>query len=138
MAFVLSFERLHRVVKATAVGVIATQDLLDLDLQLIAFLANEERAGGPPIRAVFDFTDVAALAVPETMAVQRASQPAVVRGQRVIVQSNTASCGLVQTLVQSQVSAGASQFAVVDSLDEAHAFLGMDAQQYEDILLGGA
>ena len=44
MKFLLTFERRHRVLKAKAAGVIATQDLLDLDVALIAFLAREETA----------------------------------------------------------------------------------------------
>jgi hypothetical protein len=52
MGFVLAFERTHRVLRVKAVGVIATQDLMDLDLALISFLAHEERAEGPPIRGL--------------------------------------------------------------------------------------
>jgi hypothetical protein len=51
MKFLLAFERTHRVLRAKAAGVIATQDLLDLDIALIAFLAREETAYEPSIRA---------------------------------------------------------------------------------------
>ena len=69
MTFLLAFERTHRVLKAKAEGVIATQDLLDLDIALIAFLAREETADRPSIRGLYDFSEVAAIAVPQTKAV---------------------------------------------------------------------
>lgn len=124
---------MHRVVRATAAGVIGTQDLIDLDRELVAFLALEEAADRPLIRALFDFTEATAVAVPETVAAQRSIRPAVVRGQRVMVPSRTAACSLVQSLVHGQRMAGDNQMAVAESLDEAHALLGMDAQHYEDI-----
>jgi hypothetical protein len=51
MAFLLSLERTHRVVRATAAEVIGTQDLLDLDIGLIAFLAREETFAQPVRRS---------------------------------------------------------------------------------------
>jgi hypothetical protein len=70
MKFLLAFERTHRVLRAKAAGVIATQDLLDLDIALIAFLAREETAEGPSIRGLYDFSEVAAVAVPQTKAAE--------------------------------------------------------------------
>ena len=106
MKFLLAFERTHRVLRVKAAGVIATQDLLDLDIALIAFLAREQTADGPPIRGLYDFSEVAAIAVPQTKAAERGSRSAIVRGQRVMVQSRTLACSLVETFVQSQRLAG--------------------------------
>ena len=132
MKFSLAFERTHRVLRARATGVIATQDLVDLDIASISFLAREERPNGPPIRALYDFSEIAAIAVPQTKAAARGSRLAIVRGQRVMVQSRTLACGIVQTFVQSQRLAG-NKLAVVDSLDEAHALLGLSAPHFEAI-----
>ena len=132
MKFSLAFERTHRVLWAKATGVIATQDLVDLDIASISFLAREERPNGPPIRALYDFSEIAAIAVPQTKAAARGSRSAIVRGQRVMVQSRTLACGIVQTFVQSQRLAG-NKLAVVDSLDEAHALLGLSAPHFEAI-----
>ena len=132
MKFSLAFERTHRVLRARATGVIATQDLVDLDMASISFLAREERPDGPPIRALYDFSEIAAIAVPQTKAAARGSRLAIVRGQRVMVQSRTLACGIVQTFVQSQRLAG-NKLAVVDSLDEAHALLGLTAPHFEAI-----
>jgi hypothetical protein len=133
MSFLLAFERTHRVLRAKAAGVIATQDLLALDVALIAFLAREEAADGPPIRGLYDFSEIAAIAVPQTMAAERGSRAAMLRGQRVMVQSQTLECSLVETFVQSQRLAGDNLLAVVDSLDEAHALLGLNAPHFEVI-----
>src|SRR4029450_4551926 len=133
MTFLLAFERTHRVLKAKAEGVIATQDLLDLDIALIAFLAREETADRPSIRGLYDFSEVAALAVPQTKAAERGRLPPVLRGHRVMVQSQTLACSLVETFVQSQRLAGDNHLVVVNSLDEANALLGLNAPNLEAI-----
>jgi hypothetical protein len=131
MSFVLAFERAHRVLWAKATGVIATQDLIDLDMASISFLAREERADGPPIRGLYDFSEMSAIVVPQTKAAARGSRSAIVRGQRVMVKSRTATCGIVETFTQSQRLAGSNLLAVVDSLAEAHALLGLSAPRFE-------
>ena len=131
MTFVLAFERRQRVLRAKAAGVVATQDLLDLDMALIAFLAREETADRPSIRGLYDFSEVAAIAVPQTGAAERGSRSAIVRGQRVMVQSRTLACSLVETFVQNQRLAGDNLLAVVDSLDQAHALLGLNVPHFE-------
>jgi hypothetical protein len=133
MTFLLAFERTHRVLMARATGVVATQDLVALDTASIAFLAREEKEGGPPIRGLYDFSDMTAIAVPQTRAAERGSRSPIVRGQRVMVRSLTAACGVVETFVQSQRLAGNHLLAVVDSLDEAFALLALNEPSFEDI-----
>jgi len=133
MTFKLAFERTHRVLKAKAEGVIATQDLLDLDIALIAFLAREESADRPSIRGLYDFSEVAAIAVPQTKAAERGSLSSILRGHRVMVQSRTLACGVVDTYMQSRRLTGDNHLVVVDSLDEANALLGMNAPSFEVI-----
>jgi hypothetical protein len=133
MAFQLAFEHRHRVIKATAIGVIATQHLLDLDRALIAFLSREMMADAASLRALYDFSEVTAIAVPQTMAEERGSLPAIVQGHRVMVQSRALACDLVQSFVQSQRRAGRHQLMVVTSLEEAHAALGLKAPRFEAI-----
>jgi hypothetical protein len=133
MKFVLTFERRHRVLKAKAAGVVATQDLLDLDIALISFLAREETADTPSIRGLYDFSEIAAIAVPQTKAAERGSRSSIVRGQRVLVQSQATACSLVEAFVQSHRLAGDYRLTVVDSLDEAHALLGLNVPFFEVI-----
>lgn len=133
MNFRLTFERKHRVLMAQASGVIASQDLIDLDMASVAFLAGEEKADGPSVRGVYDFTEIAAITVPQTMAMARGSRSAIVRGQRVLVQSRRLSCGIVDAFKQSQALSGNNLLAVVDSLDEAFALLSLNEPHFEKI-----
>ena len=133
MTFLLSFERSHRVLRAKAKGVIATQDLLDLDGELIAFLAREETSDLPAIRGLYDFSNVAAFAIPQTKAAERGSRPAIMRGRRVMVPSQTMACGLLETFTQGQRQAGDTRLSVVNSVTEARALLGMTTPCFEDV-----
>ena len=133
MTFILAFERKHRVLRATATGVISTQDLIDLDIASIAFLSREETRADLPIRGLYDFSEVAAITVPQTKAAVRGSQMAIVRGQRVMVRSQTITCNVVEAFAQSQRLAGDNLLAIVDSLDEASALLGLSAPRFEVI-----
>jgi hypothetical protein len=85
MTFILAFECTHQVHRAKATGVIATQDLLDLDMASISLLARAETADEASIRGLYDFGEVAAIAVPQTKAAARGSRSAIVRGQRAMV-----------------------------------------------------
>src|SRR4029453_3458500 len=131
MTFLLAFERTHRVLKAKAEGVIATQDLLDLDIALISFLAGEETADRPSIRGLYDFSEVAAIAVPQTKTAERGRLPSFLRGHRVMVQSQTLACSLMETFVHSQRLAGDNLLVVVNSLDEANALLGLKTRNFD-------
>ena len=133
MTFRLAFERSHRVLRAKADGVIATQDLLDLDVELIEFLAREEGSELPPIRGLYDFSEVAAFAIPQTKAAERGNRPAIMRGQRVMVQAQTTGCSLMETFTQGQRQVGDNHLAVVNSIDEAHALLGLKSPRFEAI-----
>ena len=133
MTFLLAFERSHRVLRAKAAGVVATQDLLDLEAELIGFLAREETADQPAIRGLYDFSDVEAFAVPQTKAAERGNRPSILRGQRVMVQARASGCNLMETFTQGQRQSGDNHLAVVNSVDEAHALLGMAAPHFEDV-----
>jgi hypothetical protein len=133
MAFQLAFERRHRVIKAKAAGVLATQDLFDLDMALVAFLAREMIMDTTSLRCLYDFSEITAVAVPQTKAEERGSLPAIVRGHRVMVLSRTLACSLVDSFVQGQRRAGHHQLTIVGSLEEAHALLGFNAPQFEAI-----
>ena len=55
------------------------------------------------------------------------------RGQRVMVPSQTMACSLLETFTQGQRQAGNAHLTVVDSVPEAHALLGMTAPHFEDV-----
>jgi hypothetical protein len=113
---------------------IATKDLLDLDTASIAFLAREETPDRLSIRGLYDFSEITAIAISQTSAAERGSRSAIVRGQRVIVQSRAVACGLLETFVQNQMLAGDYLLTVVDSLDEALKLLGLSEPQFEEVI----
>jgi hypothetical protein len=133
MTFLFAVERRHRVLKAKAVGVIASQDLTDLDMASIGFLSREDSADRPVYRALLDFSEVAAIAVPKTRVAARGSQGPVIRGLRVLVQSGAVDCSVVETLVHSRRLVGDNRLVVVDSLVEAYALLGLHSPNFEAI-----
>lgn len=133
MAFQLAFERIHQVLKIKASGVLATQHFLDLDMALIAFLAREMIADKASFRCLYDFSEITAVAVPQTKAEARGRLPAIIRGQRVIVLPRTIASSFVDSFVQSQIRAGHYKLRVVGSLEEAYALLGLNAPQFDAI-----
>ena|SRR5262245_6366163 len=133
MAFQLAFERRHRVIRAKAADVLATQHLVDLDMALIGFLAREKITDTVSLRGLYDFSEITAVAVPQTKVEERGGRRAVVRGQRVMVLSQTMACSLVESFVQSQRRVGDHQLSVVGSLEEAHALLGLNEAHFEPI-----
>lgn len=131
MTFILAIERKHRVLRAKATGIIASQDLVDLDNASIAILSRDEAVEGAPYRGLYDFSELAAMAVPQTTAAARGSRKAIVRGQRVMVQSRAVSCNAMEAFVQSQKLAGDNLLVVVDSVDEAYDLLDLDSPNFE-------
>jgi hypothetical protein len=97
----------------------------------VAILSRNEGTSGPPYRGLYDFSEVAAIAVPQTQVAARGSRAAIVRGQRVMVQSRSVSCNVVEAFVQSQKLAGENLLVVVDSVDEAYALLHLDSLNFE-------
>jgi hypothetical protein len=133
MTFLLAVERKHRVIRARAIGVIASRDLIDLDMASIALLSHEEQSNGALYRGLYDFSEAAGISVSKTRVSARSSRKAVIRGLRVMVRSGVIDCGIVGTLVYSQSLAGDNRLMVVDSVDEAYALLGLHSPNFESI-----
>ena len=111
MTFLLAYERSHRVLRAKAAGVVATQDLLDLEAELIGFLAREETSDQPAIRGLYDFSDVEAFAVPQTKAAERGNRPSILRGLR-----DVGDAGLVEIEHEPREAAAAGEAALLTRL----------------------
>jgi hypothetical protein len=50
-----------------------------------------------------------------------------------MVQAQATGCSLMETFTQGQRQVGDNHLAVVNSIDEAHALLGLDTPHFEDI-----
>ena len=65
-------------------GVLSSEDLDAHDLSVLLFLAGLF-AGNHPVRGLYDFSAVEALAVPISRINQRGQLPAIIDGQRVVL-----------------------------------------------------
>jgi len=71
--------------------------------------------------------------VPQTRLLQRAQQPAIMRGQRVIVASRVLGGEGARAYGRYQREAGEKEAAVVDTLEAAYGLLGLDNPRFEPV-----
>jgi hypothetical protein len=124
----LAFDRKHRVLRTTSSGIFASQDIEELDRAVIEFVARQGQ-----VRCIYDYTEVEALAVPESLMARRAQQPLIVREQRVIVASRVAGGEAARTYVRHQREAGQKEAAIVDTLEEAYRLLRIKNPRFEPV-----
>ena len=127
----LYYERRHNVVMTKVTGVLSSDDLDAHDLSVLLFLAGL-MAGEKPVRGLYDFSGVVALAVPASRINQRGQRPAIIEGQRVVVAPpGAAGAEWVARLAEQRRSAGLRLATVVATLEEAYRVLGLDNPQFE-------
>jgi len=97
-------------------------------LVVIGFIARHGQ-----MRGIYDYTDVEAIAVPQTRLVQRAQQPAIMRDQRVIVASRVLGGEGARAYGRYQREAGEKEAAVVDTLEAAYRLLELDNPRFEPV-----
>jgi hypothetical protein len=127
--FTLAFERTHRVLLAHFTGIFTSADILQLDREVIAFVAQQG-----PVRGLMDFSDIEAFAVPETLVAERGRMAAIVPGQeRVIVVPSAEIYKLARTYASEQRDVGNLEPRVVMSLADAYRLLGLDQPEFEPL-----
>jgi len=124
----LAYDRRHRVLRVTISGIFASQDMDEVDLTVIEFVARQGQ-----VRCIFDYTEVEAFAVPESLMARRAQQPLIVREQRVIVASRVAGGEAARVYVRYQREAGLKEATLVDNLADAYAVLRLDNPRFEPV-----
>ena len=117
------FEPRHRVLMVRIDGVFGSDELRQLDDAVTRIVAREGA-----ISSIYDFTDLQAVAVPAVRTAQRAHQPTVVEGLRVVVASRTLAGDALRDFSAQQGAAGMRAMIVVDRLEAAYARLGLDYQ----------
>ena len=115
----LAFDRKSRVLQIAISGSFASEDMDELDNAVVEFVA---RHGS--VRGIFDYSDVEAIAVPDSRLAERAQQPQVIE-QRVVVASRAMRGERARTYASYRREAGQSQAVIVDSLSEAYDFLDL-------------
>jgi hypothetical protein len=124
----LAFDRKNRVLRVTASGIFASEDLEAVDHAVIEFIAHEGQ-----VRSIYDYSAVEAFAVPQSRILQRAQQPAIVREERVMVSSPAAGDEAMRAYGRYQREAGEKEPLIVDSLEEAYAVLRLRNPQFEPV-----
>ena len=124
----LAFDRKNRALRVTVSGIFASDEMAELDRVVIEFIARHGQ-----MRGIYDYTDVEAMAVPQTRLLQRAQQPAIMRGQRVIVASRVLGGEGARAYGRYQREAGEKEAAVVDTLEAAYGLLGLDNPRFEPV-----
>jgi hypothetical protein len=122
----LAYDRRNRVLRVTASGILASEDLEELDRVVIGFVARHGQ-----VRSIFDCSEVEAFALPESLMIQRAQQPLILH-ERVLVGSR-AAVDAVRLFRRHQREAGKKEATLVDSLDEAYAFLRLRKPRFEPV-----
>lgn len=127
----LYYERRHNVVMTRVTGVLSSEDLDAHDLSVLLFLAGL-MAGEKPVRGLYDFSAVEALAVPISRITQRGQRPAIIEGQRVVVAPpGAAGAEWAALLAEQRRAAGLSQPIIVATLEEAYQVLGLNNPQFD-------
>ena len=112
-------------------GVLSSEDLDAHDLTVLLFLAGL-MAGAQPVRGLYDFSAVEALAVPISRINQRGQRPAIIEGQRVVVAPpGAAGAEWAALLAEQRRTAGLSQPTIVATLEDAYRLLGIDNPQVD-------
>ena len=124
----LAHDRKHRVLRVTISGIFASGDMEEVDRRVIEFVAREGQ-----VRCIFDYTDVEAFAVPESVMARRVQRPLIVREQRVIVASRIAGGEAARLYVRHQREDGQKEAAIVDSLEAAYALLRLRNPRFEPV-----
>ncbi|MCW5734561.1 MAG: hypothetical protein KIS73_10560 [Enhydrobacter sp.] len=127
--FILAFDRRHKILRSTVVGVLSSNLLSAWDQAVVAFTA----AHGPS-HGLIDFTEVAAIAVPLSRLASRGRQPQISPGwERVIVAPRTDLVEWSRIFSEYQGAAGFRPPITVASMDEAYRLLGLTDPIFEPV-----
>lgn len=115
------FERERRVLLARISGVFDGQSSDALDDTVARFAATEKG-----LSAVYDFSGIEQVAIPASRMAERARQPPVVDGRRLIVASRAMGGVMARSFSELQANAGKRAPMVVRNLEEAYVVLGLN------------
>ena len=123
----LAFDRKNRVLQVTIFGIFASEDMDELETAVVEFVARHGQ-----VRGIFDYSDVEAIAVPDSRLAERAQQPEAIE-QRVVVASRVLGGERARTYARYRREASQRHPVIVGSLAEAYAFLGLRNPRFEPV-----
>ncbi len=115
------FEREHRVLMARATGVYDMDGMLAFDDFVWRFVTING-----PVRGIYDFSDIEQITVPLTRLAERAKDPSIAGGPRVMVVPKVIGIGMTRAYSNWQSDAGQTAMMMVTRLEEAYVLLGLD------------
>jgi hypothetical protein len=131
--FTLSFDRTHKVLLARFTGIFTSEDMASLDAALIHFFSHEDQAHRKQVRGLYDLSAVEAVAVPASKVAERARQPPIVPGLRVVVAPCNAAGDFGDVYRRHQRIAADTEPMVVPTLEDAYALLGLADPRFEPL-----
>ena len=123
----LAFDRKNRVLQVTVSGIFGSEDMDELDNSVVEFVARHG-----PVRGIFDYSDVDAIAVPDSRLAERAQQPQAIE-ERVVVASRVMGGARARTYQGYRREAGQRQAVIVETLGDAYAFLDLRNPRFEPV-----
>ena len=125
------FEREHRVLMAHATGVYDLEAMAAFD----EFVRRFVEINGP-VRGIYDFSEIDQITVPMTRLAERAREPSIAGGLRVMVVPKVIGIGMTRAYSNWQSDAGQTAMMMVTRLEEAYVMLGLDYKaKFEPVTL---
>jgi hypothetical protein len=125
---ILAYDRKSRILRVSISGIFASDDMDALDNAVVEFVANH----GPVRAGIFDYSQVEAIAVPDSRLAERAQQPHAIQ-QRVVVASRSSGGERARTYGRFRREAGQREHTIVASLEEAYEVLGLRNPRFEPV-----
>jgi hypothetical protein len=127
--FILAFDRKHKVLKSTIVGVLSSDVLSAMDQAVVGFTALHG-----PSHGLIDFSRLEAIAVPLSRLASRGRQPQINPGwERIIIAPRTDLAEWARTFSEYQSSAGHRPPLIVASIEEAYRVLDLTDPVFEPV-----
>jgi len=127
--FRLAFEDKYRVFLARFAGIYVSEDVTDLYRVLTSFVAEHG-----PVHGLFDYTEVEAVAVPQSLIAHHASIPPISPGyERVFVTPLRELYELARAYAVQQRELGNKEPRIVTSMWDAYRLLGLDRPNFRQI-----
>lgn len=113
-------QREQRILMARITGTYDIGEMIRLDDFVRAFVAGQGE-----MRGLYDFSNVEQITVPMTRLAERAGQPSIIGGMRVLVAPRSVGIGMTRMFSEHQSNAGQTAPMVVGRLEEAYVLLGL-------------
>lgn len=125
------FEPARRVLMARVTGLYDLETMTRFDDFVRKFVARYGQVDG-----LYDFSNIDQITVPMTRLAERAQQPSIAGGRRILVAPKVIGLGMTRSFSEWQSDAGQEVMTVVGTLEEAYVLLGLDYKaKFEPVIV---